>query len=50
MKICKSVFSLFLVAVLIIVSLTGCNTDPDEALVKKITGHFFRIRTDIDYA
>ncbi len=35
MKICKSVFSLFLVAVLIIVSLTGCNTDPDEALVKK---------------
>lgn len=38
MKICKAVFSLFLVAVLIIVSLTGCNTDPDEALVKKITG------------
>ena len=38
MKIRRSVLTLFLAAVLIAVSLTGCGKDKDEALVKKITG------------
>lgn len=38
MKIRRSVLTLFLAAVLIAVSLTGCGKGKDEALVKKITG------------
>lgn len=38
MKNCKSVFSLLLAVVLMIVSLAGCGSDKNEALVKKITG------------
>ena len=38
MKNCKSVFGLLLAVVLMIVSLAGCGSDKNEALVKKITG------------